>query len=262
MSKKIALTLIFSLLIMCICPVTYAQGKVADILAGKQDYLLLATVVDFDDSSIIVAPYHVIHTEGDGENEPSLNSNISIEKFRYSYCHEHSDITTSPKAGDNIFISINENGSGYSMANGAYKISSVDYKLLTFYASESMKDSDCLAEIVALAYFVRTDGSMRDFHFENDKLTTYIDGKTLTLYPTENLTETITFLNIQGKVMDNVKTKDVIIDGEEPMEESEDYRWIIAYGIIILGVLVGGIVVYNATAMDILNRKRDRKETN
>lgn len=258
--KKITAMLISIILILCTCPISYAQGSVADILAGKQDYLLLATVVDFDDSSVIVAPYHVIHMDDESSNMPSLNENISIEKFRYSYCHEHSDINTAPKAGDNIFISINENGAKYTMANGAYKISSVDYKLLTFYASESMRDSECLAEIVALAYFVRTDGSMRDFRFENGTLTAYIDERPLTLYPSDNIAETVTFLNIQGKVMDTVKTKDVIIDGEEPIEEQEDYRWLISYGIIFVGVLVGGIVVYNATATDILNRKKDRKE--
>lgn len=257
--KFITKVLLIFMLLMCVCPVC-AQGNISDIIDGNQDHLLLATVVDIDDSSIILAPYHAIYANGAPADSPSLNENIAVEKFRYSYCEDHTDISMSPRVGDNIFISLNKNGAKYTMANGAYKISSVDYKLLTFYASESMRESDCLANIVALAYFVRTDGSMRDFRFENGTLTTYIDGRPLTLYPTENIAETITFVNLSGQVIGGAKIKDVIIDGEKPVEDEIDYRWLISYGLIFLGVLVGGVVVYNATAKDILDRKRDRKE--
>ncbi len=257
--KKSIIALIL-ITVLGVCSVGSAQGNVEAILEGNQDYILLATVVDFDDSSIIVAPYHVIRGEEDSAELPPLNSNIAIEKFRYSYCADHSDVITTPKAGDNIFISINANGGQYTMAHGAYKISSVDYKLLTFYASESMKNSECLADIVALAYFVRTDGSMREFKFENGTLTAYRDDKPLTLYPSDNLSDTVTFLNIQGKVTESVKTKDVIIDGEEGIENRADYRWLISYGVILLGMIVGGIVVYNTASRDILNKKKSKKE--
>ncbi len=260
--KIITKILLVFMLLLCVCPVSFAQGNVSDIMAGNQDHLLLATVVDIDDSSIILAPYHSIYVDAASVGTQSLNDNITVRKFRYSYCDDHSDISSSPRVGDNIFISLDKNGSEYTMANGAYKISSVDYKLLTFYAAESMKDRDCLADIVSLAYFVRTDGSMRDFSFENGTLTAYIDSRPLTLYPTENIAEMVTFVNINGQVIDNVKTKDVIIQGEEPLEEKADYRWLISYGLILIGVLVGGIVVYNATAKDILDRKKDKKETN
>lgn len=258
--KSILSILLAFMLLLCASPAMCAQGNVSDIIGGSQDYLLLATVVDIDGSSIILAPYHSIYTNDDKPTQ-SLNENITVEKFRYSYCDDHTDISMSPRVGDNIFISLDKNGYKYSMANGAYKISSVDYKLLTFYASESMRESDCLADIVALAYFVRTDGSMRDFRFEKGTLTTYIDERPLTLYPTENIAETISFVNLSGQVIESAKIKDVIKEGEYAVEDEFDCRWLIAYGIIFLGVLVGGIVVYNATAKDILNRKSNRKES-
>ncbi|MBQ6998431.1 MAG: hypothetical protein IJN62_01410 [Clostridia bacterium] len=257
--KSIISILLAFMLLLCACPALCAQGNVSDIIGGNQDHLLLATVVDIDGSSIILAPYHSIYVNDSATK--SLNENITVEKFRYSYCDDHTDISMSPRVGDNIFISLDKSGSKYTMANGAYKISSVDYKLLTFYASESMRESECLADIVALAYFVRTDGSMRDFRFENGSLTTYIDDRPLTLYPTENIAETISFVDLSGQVIGGAKIKDVIIDGEKPVEDEIDYRWLVAYGIIFLGALVGGIVVYNATAKDILNRKSSRKES-
>ena len=35
--------------------------------------------------------------------------NITVEKFRYSYCDDHTDISMSPRVGDNIFISLDKN---------------------------------------------------------------------------------------------------------------------------------------------------------
>ncbi len=259
MKYTISILLAFMLL-LCTCPAMCAQGNVSDIIEGNQDYLLLATVVDIDGPSIILAPYHSIDTNS-SEPVRTPNENITVEKFRYSYCEDHTDISMTPKVGDNIFISLDKNGYKYSVANGVYKISSVDYKLLTFYASESMRDSDCLADIVALAYFVRTNGTMRDFRFENGTLTTRIDERPLTLYPTENISETVSFVNISGKVIESAKIKDVIKEGEGAVEDKTDYRWLVSYVIIFFGALIGGIVVYNATARDILNRKSSRKES-
>lgn len=257
--KRIVRACVVSFLLLCVCLCAYAQGDTAGILAGNQDYLMLATVVDITDSAIILAPHQLIYLSSDKAESSSLNENISVDKFRYSYCDEHSDISLTPRVGDNVFISLNKLGSRYAMANGAYKVSSVDYKMLTFYASESMRNKECLAEIVTLAYFVRTNGSMRKFNFENGVLTSDADGSSITLYPTDNITDVITFLDIDGKIVDAAKTEDVIIHGQEKAEEKEaDYRWLVSYAIILAGVVLGGIVVYNVNMSELI-RKNSKK---
>lgn len=243
MKKILKISLIITVL-LCFSINVSAGGNVSNILAGEQDYVLLATVVDVNDSFVVVAPYHNIYN-GENSQQLSVSNNISIAKFRYSYCSDHADISTTPRVGDNIFVSLNKNGSEYVVANGVYKTSSVDYKLLTFYASESMKGRDCMSEIVALAYFVRTDGSMRSFNFENGELTVESDSKILTLYPTDNINDTVTFVNIQGKVIDNVKTKDVITEGSSHEESKPDFRWLFSVALIALSALTGAIVIYN-----------------
>lgn len=259
--KNIFKYLLCFMMLLCLCTSVYAQGDVSGIVSGNQDHLMLATVVDITDTSIILAPHQLIYIDSQDEQSTFLNENISVDKFRYSYCADHSDISTSPRVGDNIFISLDNVGARYVMKNGAYKVSSVDYKMLTFYASESMRGEGCLADIVSLAYFVRTNGAMRRFRFENGVLTADSDGNKLTLYPTENITDTVTFLNIDGKVVDAAETEDVIIHGEErSQKKNTDHRWLISYAIIILGVVVGGVVVYNMNYGFSISKKSQKEK--
>lgn len=260
--KKSAINLLAFILLICVCTVASAKGSVSDMIEGDQDILLLASIEDITDTTIVLDPYDIIGAEED-DTAISLDDNIVVDKFQYSYCEEHSDVSLTPVKGNNVFISINRNGSRYTMAHGAYKVSSLDYRLLTFHASESMKGSDCLADVVALANFVRSDGGMQDFNFENGVLTAKAGSKTLTLYPTDNITEMISFVNNKGEIVDAMETKDVIIEGEPvSLERENDYRWIVSYALILIGVVVGAIVVYNAAAGDVMNRsKKEKKET-
>ena len=245
--KKISFFVTLILLAISLCPTVSAYDNISDIISGNQDYLVLGTVVDINNDSVILEHYQTIDVDVSSTDNFSRNQNITIDKFRYSYCDKHSDISTIPRVGDNVFISLNKKGSSYIMVNGAYKITSVDYKMLTFYASESMKGQDCLADIVALAYFVRTNGVGRDFTFEKGTLTANLDGKKLTLYPTDNITETVTFVDVEGNIVDAAKTKDVIIHGEETnVENEDDYRWVFACLGIVLSAALGGFVIHNS----------------
>ena len=247
--------------LLCACFTVNAQDSVAEIFSGNQDYLLLATVVDMNDTSVFVAPYHNIYN-GEKTKELPLTSNIEISKFRYSYCSEHSDISATPRIGDNIFISVNKSGNTYKMAHGAYKTSSVDYKMLNFYASESMKNSDCLAEIVALANFVRTDGTMRDFEFNEGTLTVNSDGKTIILYPTtpaEKINEVVTFIDATGKALGYVENRDVITDGDSPFANVPDFRFLISFALILISASLGGVVIYQISIRE--GKEKKHKES-
>lgn len=243
--KNIAKIMTFLLVFLCFSPIVLAADNVFEIIDGSQDYLILGTVVDINDTYVVLEHYQTVGADEDSLTPLKRNENISIDKFRYSYCDEHSDISVTPRLGDNVFISVNRNGKNYTMANGAYKISSVDYKMLTFFVSEDMKNQDCMADIMALAYFVRTNGEKKDFAFENDTLTTIVDGKKITLYPTENITEMVTFLDNEGNIVEAAVTKDVIIHGDTAhVENGGNYRWVFACVILLFSVVLGGFVTY------------------
>lgn len=246
--KHLSRILFVIIMLLCMTFFALAQGNVSGILAGDQDYVLLGTVVDITDTSIILDPYHCIHN-GNGTMSISLDENIEISKFRYSYCAEHTDISTSPRVGDNVFLSLNRTSGGYVMANGAYKTSSVSYKLLTFYVPESVKGKSCLAEIVALSHFVRNNGYSREYEIKDGKAYVTTDGKLLDLSPTDTVNKLVTFVSLDGKVPDT-RTKDVIIDGGYESED-DDFRWVVAGCIIVLSAIVGAFVIYNMNGKEI-----------
>lgn len=252
--SKIFLVII---ILLCVTSTALAQGNVSGILAGEQDYVLLGTVVDITDTAIILDPYHRIHN-GNGSKTISLDDNIEISKFRYSYCAEHTDISTTPRVGDNMFVSINRTSNGYVMANGAYKTSSVSYKLLTFYVPESIKGKSCLAEIVALSHFVRNNGYSREYEIKDGKAYVTTDGKLLDLSPADTVNKLVTFVGLDNKVPDSTKSRDVIIDGTSE-QEGDDFRWIVAGCIIIISAVAGALVIYNMNGKKLLTDSKSKE---
>ena len=224
-----------------------AQTVADGVMTGEQDYLLLATISDITDNAIVVEPYHCIVWQD--ENGQALDSilptgdAIAIEKFRYSYCIEHADSFNTPKLGDNIFISLSRQDGAYVMQNGAFKTDTVDYKILTFLAPAGMRDQECMDDLVALSYFVRTDGKVTAFSYDGGTVRVVKDGRELTLYPSDKVKEWITFVADNGKVVEGSKPVDVITDQQMPHELPADYRWLIALGVLAFGLVLGGIVL-------------------
>ncbi len=243
-----------------LCTGVSAQTVATEIITGEQDYLLLATISDITDDAIVAAPYYsIVRQDENGRDMDEMlptKDAIYIEKFRYSYCMEHADSFNTPKLGDNIFISLSKKGNGYVLKNGAFKTDTVDYKILTFLAPASMEGQDCMDDLAALSYFVRTDGKVRDFSFENGTVKVVKDGRELMLYPSDKLKELVTFVADNGKVSDSSKTKDVITDQEVALEKPADYRWVLAMGILVLGLILGGILLSVLLQRD----KRQQKE--
>ncbi len=245
--KHLSKILSVIIILLCMTIPAIAQGNISGILSGEQDYLILGTVVDITDTSIILDPYHRLHN-GNGTKSISLDDNIEISKFRYSYCAEHTDISTTPRVGDNMFVSLNRTSNGYVMANGAYKTTSVSYKLLTFYVPESIKGKSCLAEIVTLSHFVRNNGYSREYEIKDGKPYVTTEGKLLDLSPADTVNKLVTFVGLDSKVPDT-KTKDVIIDGD--IDPTSDFRWMVAGCIILLSAIAGAFVLYNMNGKDI-----------
>lgn len=243
-----------------LCTGVSAQTVATAMITGEQEYLLLATISDITDDAIVAEPYYSIVRQDENGHDideilPTKDA-IYIEKFRYSYCIEHADSFNTPKLGDNIFISLSKKGNGYVMKNGAFKTDTVDYKILTFLAPTAMEGQPCLDDLVALSYFVRTDGKVTDFSFEDGNVKVVKDGRELLLYPSDKLKELVTFVADNGKVVDSNRTQDVITDQKVTQEKPADYRWILAMGILVLGLVMGGILLSVLLRRD----KRQQKE--
>lgn len=225
-----------------------AQTVADGIVQGTQDYLLLATISDITDNVITIEPYHfIVRVDENGQELDDvlpLGQSMQIEKFRYSYCIEHAaDSFNTPRLGDNIFISLSRKGNGYVVQNGAFKTNTVDYKILTFLAPADMRDQDCMQDLVALSYFVRTDGKVMEFSFENGSVKVLKDGRELLLYPSDKVKDLVTFISDDGKAVDNSKPQDIITDQAMEHKAPPDYRWLAALGVLLIGLVAGGTVL-------------------
>ena len=75
--KNIFKYLLCFMMLLCLCTSVYAQGDVSGIVSGNQDHLMLATVVDITDTSIILAPHQLIYIDNQDEQSTFLTK-ISV----------------------------------------------------------------------------------------------------------------------------------------------------------------------------------------
>lgn len=257
--KRFFAVLLVSILVLCAYTNVCARGSVWDIIEGRQDLILFATVEDFSDGAVILDPYGSMTSSG-WKRMPN-SEQITVDTFYYTYCPDHSDMPTKPVKGDNIVISLNKNGSGYVMANGAYKVSSLDHKLLTIHVSEKAKEQDCLADIVVLVKYLHSNGEIKKFDNKNGIITAEVDGRTSQVYPTDKIMNYVSFVNSRGEVVEAIKTKDVIEGGtlaENAYDTkiTNDNRWIFAAVVLILGLIAGGVFAYRNSIRDIVIKKK------
>lgn len=258
MRRCVRLWVVCLIWLVSMCGSASAQTVADGIVAGTQEYLLLATISDITDNAITVEPYHSIVRVDDSGQEIDgvlpIGQSIQLEKFRYSYCIEHAaDSFNTPRLGDNIFVSLTKRGSSYVVQNGAFKTNTVDYKILTFLVPANMRDQDCMEDLVALSYFVRTDGKVTAFSFDNGSVKVLKDERELLLYPSDKVKDLITFVTDNGKAVDGGKPKDVIMEQAVEREKPFDYRWLVAMGVLTVGLIAGAVV------LSILLRRDGRK---
>ena len=251
--KKLLFAMIFIITMMtttlnCLC----ADVALA-VLDDTESHCVLATISDIDPDYVYAELFNTVADTN--HDESTLPKVLKIKKFRYSYCSEHADDFNSPKIGDNIFATVKKTGDVYEVTNAAYKTDTVDERTLNFYAPSVIKGEQCMDDIVALAYFVRSNGLEREYEFDNGSV--YVvrgDDSRTKVYPADIKTPLpVRFVDDAGKVVDVAKQQDVInVDGDNLFENlwnSYNYELLfakrsIALGIICAGAIFGMIIVY------------------
>lgn len=214
-----------------------------DILNGEHDLLILGTVKDVDDDTVTVTVDNTV-----GKEVPSLKSgDIDIERFKYSYCEEHTtDEFNSPKIGDNIFASLSLKNGTYELLGGAYKVDSSEIKNTCVIVYQNMKGEECLNDAVEISYFIRTNGKISRFETDDSgSIYAVNDDDKIIIYPLPG-NESIKIADSDGKIISEDFNDDVMpIVPNSPMKENErDNRWIASCTIIALGAAVGVVFFY------------------
>lgn len=247
----------FMTVVLLVSAVTTCFGEeiALKVLSDTDAHCVLATVSDIDDNYIYAELYNTV---ADTQHVDSvLPKMLKIKKFRYSYCEEHAEEYNSPRVGDNIFATLKGDGNVFAVTTAAYKTDTVDERTLNFLAPAEMKNEHCLDDVVALSYYVRSNGLERGFVFDNGSVMLDRGDNTLTkLYPADIKNPIpVKFVDMTGKIVDEKKQQDVIdVTGNNIFENlwgSYNYelifaKRILALGIILAGFILGMVVVYFA----------------
>ncbi len=249
--KKIITCFTLAILILSMCLTCTATGIAEALISSREpQIMLLATVSDIDGKYVYIEVYNTVGEENSGDDYVDV---LRVDKFKYSYCQEHADSYNTPKIGDNIFVSLNNNGAAYSVNGVAYKTDTVDARTLNILAPVDMKNKECMADVVAIAYFVRSNGMDHGFVVKDGTASVVKDGAQTRLYPGDlkNAIPVI-YIDSTGKNVEEVKQQDVINVTGNPFEnvwgtynkEVVFAKRVLATGIIFAGIILGMIVVY------------------
>lgn len=221
---SIALTLIF-------CLTVFSTSSAVDkIIKNNDDYVILATIIGIDNES------NMIELSKEYELSPkntSLPSTIKVNKFKYSYCEEHSKSYNTPQIGDNIIVKVRISSNHYYVDNGGFKVDTVSHKTLKVFVPNEMKNEDCCADMLALAHYIRTDGEKTLYTINDNQVISSSDNKVINSFEDDyiafysNGSNSITNYSTQSSIPANTVAFEVIV---------------IISMIILLGI--GAFVVY------------------
>ncbi len=272
-TKKVFAFALSVLFLIAMIPSAFAAKSTAQkVIESKENNLILATISDVGQDFITVEVFDnvkraTLNTQDKNTFKGNIppDTTINIQKFKYSYCEEHSDSYNTPKIGDNIFISIQTDGNTYKVSGCAYKVDTVDVKTINFLVPAPMKAQKCMYDITAISYFVASNGMPLEFVFEEDAISIKHKDGISKIYPQADFEMPIKYIDSQGRVVSGtVESKDVInYDStlNQPSanltltkQAAKDNAWVFSIIIIVSGTLIGLVV-----ALAVRSRKFTKK---
>lgn len=259
LKKIITILLMFIMIIANV--ISFAQSDVQRVITDENQLSVLATIRDIDNNYVYVELYDTVGP--DNENLMSSKT-LKLNKFKYTYCKTHADEYNSPKIGDNIYVCIYPKNDGtYLVGNAAYKTDTVDLRTLNVYVPVETKNNSCMAEVAAISYFIRSDGSEDGITITDGTVTIEHDGQKTRLYPSETEKALpVIYIDKSGQVIDDAKKQqDVINVVDNPIDQAKELyntelmfaKRIVAISIIAIGFIVGIVVIYIYS-----NKKKNR----
>ena len=260
MKNRLLVCLLTVILLITAVTTCFGEEIAVNVLSDTEAHCVLATISDIDDNYIYAELYNTV---ADNQHIDSVLPKIlRIKKFRYSYCQEHADGYNSPRIGDNIFATLQGDGNVYSVTSAAYKTDTVDERTLNFLAPAEMKNEHCLDDVVALSYYVRSNGLERGFVFDNGSVMLNRGDNTITkLYPADIKNPIpVKFVDMSGKVVEEKKQQDVIdVSGNNIFEDlwgSYNYELVFAKRVLSLGIILAGIILGMVVVYFVVVRKK------
>ena len=197
--KKIIITTIMMILLIS-CKV-YAGDMLYRFTHNDHDVLVLGTITQIDEQKI-KADVHNTLVSTTYMNQIDKKVQLNPDKVTIDISNMMLDLNLN--VGDYILASLDKTLLDYKIANGLYKVDSLDIRTLNIICDEDDKTSD----VLAVEYFVHSNGSINGFVFEQDSVK-FVDpdGNEVELFDSsdERYEETIELED--QKILEQVKAK-------------------------------------------------------
>ena len=149
----------------------YAENAVDTIINSDAPYVILATITNVTDNYFeLTRGYGVKYPEG-----AYIPDTFNVAKFKYGYCVEHADNYNNPQMGDNIIVAIEYSNGAYNVVSSAFMVDNVSSNAKV-KAPESVKKHICLNELLALGYYIHSDGERTEYVYSDNDIV-YAVGK-------------------------------------------------------------------------------------
>lgn len=217
-------------------------NSVENIIAGKQDKLIFATIVSVGSRVCSVEVMEEVGEDttadkkGDALQETDtslLGQKIDVEGLNSYMYYEGFD--HNPKIGDNVLLSLTFNGNAYRVKNGAFYVSAASHDTFNFIVPDTIDGTAGAMELTALYRFIGTNGKNADFTIKDSVVYTHDTAKGGVEIRIENQ-EGLTFVNEKGETTKETETGNTQSDFDAADSPN---RWIFACAIIIVGAFAG-----------------------
>ncbi len=224
-----------------------SQRKIEDIIAGRQDYLVFASLGNKDTSFFDVQVMGVIGnddnlTDQEKEDlEKRFEKSINISGIdSYMYFGENDD---KPRTGDNVLVSMNHTGQdNYIVKNGVFKVDSVSIEQFRFEVPETLDDTAEAKELGALYTYVYTDGDITDIVIKDDGV--YYRNSDSEKYKKQAANAGISLLDEFGDPTDDETIKyPELQEDDQSKDGSADSKWHIVFVILVVGMALGAMFI-------------------
>ena len=209
---------------------------IENIIAGKQDKLIFATVVSIGNNICSVEVMEEIGEDKKAEAESTTGSRgEGLRAYMYYDGFNHR-----PKIGDNLLLSLTFNGNAYKVKNGAFYVNAASHDTFNFIVPDTIDNTPGAMELTALYRFVGSNGKNADYSIRDSVVYTHDTANNgVEIRITEQ--EGISFVNEKGETTKEAESGMSV--GSESAARDYNSRWIWAAVIIVIGSACGLMVV-------------------
>ncbi|MCQ2749437.1 MAG: hypothetical protein MJ246_05645 [Clostridia bacterium] len=159
--KKISTFILSLILVLSLSVCVSASSAVYRFTHNDHDCLIVGTITSIDETKIKAdVSSTIVSTEYLNVIDKRIQLNpqkVTIDISNHSFGFEL-------EAGDHIVASLDKTLLDWTIANGIYKVNSLDPSILKIEAEPKTP------EMIAIEYFINSNGSINNFAFEEDKV--------------------------------------------------------------------------------------------